>query len=53
VIPTKTPNCPAAELLSDLSRVLQNLPRDFEQQSLLRIHAIRLSRGDPEESGVE
>ncbi len=35
------------------ARVLHRLPRDFQQQSLLRVHGHRLARGDAEEPGVE
>ncbi len=34
-------------------RVLQRLPRHFEEQPLLRVHGQGLARRDPEEPGVE
>ena len=33
--------------------VLHRLPRDFEEEPLLRVHRRRLARRDPEEVGVE
>ena len=42
-----------AEPVEDLASVLQGLPGDFQQQTLLGIHALGLSRRETEEEGVE
>ena len=39
--------------IGGLSRALQRLPGDFQQDALLGIQVVRLARGDPEEPGIE
>ena len=41
------------QLVSDLSPILQRLPRDFEQKPLLRVHSNGFTRRDTEERGIE
>ena len=43
----------AAEPVRRQAGVLERLPRDFEQQPLLRVHAGGLARRDAEERGIE
>ena len=43
----------AGQPIGGLAGVLQRLPGHLEQQPLLRIHARRLARGDPEELRIE
>ncbi len=43
----------AVELDWQHAGVLDRLPAEFQHQPLLRIHRRRLSRGDPEEGGIE
>ncbi len=35
------------------ARILEGLPREFEQQALLRVHLLRFARRDAEEGRVE
>src|SRR5439155_6665730 len=43
----------AGQSVHCLSRILQRFPRDFQNYPLLRIHAYRLPRRDPEKSRIE
>ncbi len=43
----------AAEFVRCLARSLQCFPRDFKQQALLRIHALRFTRRDAKKLRIE
>ena len=49
----KDPRRMSRQRIRRLPGLLQGFPDHFQQQPLLRIHAGRLARCDPEESGVE
>ena len=44
---------PAVQLLGRQARILDGVPRHFEQQALLRIELRRLARAEAEEGGIE
>ena len=52
-MPTNTPVAEPASRSGRQPGVLQRLPRDLEQQPLLRVHGQRLARRDAEERRVE
>ena len=47
------PGPASPEAVGRLARALERLPRDLEQETMLRVHRDRLARRDTEERGVE